>query len=151
MKKKITLFVVVILTLGLAGIVALHIKDGMDKPSPLVACADQQATSPFVVRKGCEPSEKTNVTQVTKLLEELPAELHAGRTDSLTVEARQLDFKKALPAGSTVLVYPDTWRRTGAVGSMTVKIKQFGLLPKSKKFTVVVFNEGGIWKVSQAY
>jgi hypothetical protein len=149
MKKVLLIIGVSVVVLVGGGISYLHIKSAQDKPKPLIACAEQESTSVFMVRKGCEPSEKTNLDEVATLLERLPAEFAANDSTSLVAEADAGALQKALPAKSKIMAYLDSWRRTGSIASMDIKVTKTGIIPSSQKFKVVFSHTENGWKLLQ--
>jgi hypothetical protein len=124
----------------LAGGVTVAVLAGREPAAPEPAAA--------VVHTGAEPAEQPNVAAVTRLLTGLPAAFAAGRKDGLTAAAAAqfADVRKALPAGSTVAVHADTWRRAGTIGSVGVTVTAPRSPPQS--FVVLVTQEPSGWKVS---
>jgi len=97
-------------------------------------------------------AERTNILAVTKVLTGLPTAFAAGRIDALTPTAaeRFRNVRAALPAGSTVTVASQTWRRTGQIGSLEVTVHR----PRAQApatFLVVLVHEPGGWKVASTY
>jgi hypothetical protein len=108
--------------------------------------------APSAVHPAIGTADRSNVLAVTKVLTGLPAAFAAGRTDVLTPTAavRFRDVRAALPADSTVTVLPQTWRRTGRIGSLEVTVRR---RPgqATTTFMVVLVHEPNGWKVSSTY
>jgi hypothetical protein len=109
-------------------------------------------SDPITVHAADEQTERSNLTAVTELLSGLPTAFAKGRTDGLTATAaaRAQDLRTALPPGATVSVEPETWRRTGRVGSIMVRVLQ----PDERRqipFIVVLVQEHDGWNVSTTY
>jgi hypothetical protein len=59
------------------------------------------------------------------------------------------DLGKALPAGTSLSVDARSWRRTGAVGSIKVRVAPPGAA--AQHLRVVVILDNGDWRVSQTF
>jgi hypothetical protein len=136
----------------LAGAAAVALLVGGGVAVALVSrhSAPTQPADPVVavVHTGADPGERANVAAVTRLLTGLPAAFAAGRTDGLTAAAatRFADVRAALPAGSRVAVHPETWRRSGQIGSIAVTVAAPHAAAQS--FVVVLDLQPGGWKVA---
>jgi hypothetical protein len=128
------------------GGLALH--SGGRQGAPKSAGPTQNA---YGVHTGDEPGEAANVAAVTRLLTGLPEAFAAGRRDGLTSAAasRTTDLGKALPAGTALSVDARSWRRTGAVGSIKVRVTTPGAAAQFLR--VVVLLDNGDWRVSQTF
>jgi hypothetical protein len=100
-----------------------------------------------VVRTSADPGEQQRLADVTKLVTGLPERFAAGDAGVLASGVREdfPDVRGALPAGTVLTVDPASWRRTGAVASVTVSARPPGATVS--RFVVVVVLEDGAWRV----
>jgi hypothetical protein len=144
--------VVVATSLLLVGAVVsgwLVLQSGGRQGAPRSAAGPTQ--NAYGVHTGDEPGEATNVAAVTRLLTGLPEAFAAGRRDGLTSAAatRMTDLGKALPPGTSLSVDARSWRRTGAVASIKVRVTTPGAA--AQQLLVVVILDNGDWRVSQTF
>jgi len=147
--KKLLIALNVILFVMFATSAGFHVADALQQPKQPAACADQAAETGIVVRRGCEPGEQQHLAEIARLLDRLPAELAEGKADSLAPGTPKTDLQKALPANAKLAGYPDTWKRTGAIASMTVKVSDRGLFPRPQKVTAIFSRTDDGWKLAQ--
>lgn len=110
----------------------------------------ESASTPrtVVVRTTADPAEADSVAAVTRLVAGLPAQFAAGDPSGLSEGARErfTDLRAALPADTALAVDASSWRRTGAVASVTVTATRPAQPPV--QFSLIVIWEAGSWKVS---
>lgn len=133
----------------LAGTLLLAACTGHSKPQHATA-AHTTANAAAVVIRSDTPQEQSNITEVTTLLTALPSQLAAGDTSALmpgvdAVSAGQA--RAALPAGSSLTINPQTWRRTGAVASVSVGVHP-AVGPAQPYIAVLIQTPSG-WKLSE--
>lgn len=112
----------------------------------------QQETTAITVRTGCEQGEQAFIEDVTQILIRLPDDLAANNTRDLTPAAK--DFLKdhnpgdILPTGVKLEILQESWRRTGTVGSITVKVSGPYFWSPESKFSVIFAKDIDGWKLS---
>jgi hypothetical protein len=81
----------------------------------------------------------------------LPAHAAAGDTADLapSLHVTPAVLRKLVPPGSVITPAPATWRRTGAVASITVILRRPGQHPA--RYVAVMFRERGGWKLAQTF
>lgn len=96
-------------------------------------------------------SDQAGVTAVVRLLKGLPAHAAAGDTADLapSLHVTPAVLRKLVPPGSVVTPAPATWRRTGAVASITVILRRPGQHPA--RYVAVMFRERRGWKLAQTF
>jgi hypothetical protein len=140
-------------TLVLAGVVLIVLL-GAGVTVLLVPWTDRTVRPPtagVVVRTTTDPGETANLQTIVRVLQALPGQLAHGDVSALSSGTAQqfADPKAALPAGATLTVDATSYRRTGAVASVTVTAAAPGT--QTTRFSVVLVHENGSWKISGTY
>jgi hypothetical protein len=100
---------------------------------------------------GRAAGDQADVAAAVRLLTTLPAHAAAGDTGGLapSLHVTRAALRKLLPPGSVIATSPSTWRRTGAVASITIILRRPG--QGRVRYVAVLFRERGGWKLAQTF
>jgi hypothetical protein len=96
--------------------------------------------------------DQADVAAVVRLLTTLPAHAAVGDTGDLAPSLhviRAATLRRLLPPGSVITTWPTTWRRTGAVASITIVLRRPG--QGRVRYVAVLFRERGGWRLAQTF
>jgi hypothetical protein len=103
------------------------------------------------VTPGLAGRDQADIAAVVRLLTGLPARAAAGDTSDLAPSLRVTPaaVRKLIPPGSVIRPDSRTWRRTGAVASITLVLRRPG---RGKvEYVAVMFRERDGWKLAQTF
>jgi hypothetical protein len=134
---------------AIAGFLIWPVSDSGPTATPRPTVSHPSPAKDLAVH-GPEPGEQDNIKAATTTLDGLPAEFSQGRTDGLAAgdAATGADMRMAFPPGAQVVVDPATWRRTGAIASVTVAVRTAA---GSSRQVAILFDDGAGWKLSETY
>jgi hypothetical protein len=95
--------------------------------------------------------DQADVAAVVRLLSTLPAQAAVGNSGDLapSLHVTSAALHILVPPGSVITPSPATWRRTGAVASITVTLRRPG--QGGARYVAVLFRERGGWKLAQTF
>jgi len=141
--RMVAVLAVVVPAAFVAGVAFLLLHPWRDGAGGVVARPPESVD----VRTSADIGEQQRLADVTKLVIGLPERFAAGDVGVLASGVREefANVRGALPAGTVLTVDPATWRRTGAVASITVSARPPGAA--ASRFVVVVVLEDGAWRM----
>jgi hypothetical protein len=124
---------------------------GHHKARPAPGGASFSTTSPVVIRSDT-PQEQANISAAAALLAALPRQLAGGDMSGLLpggLAQTATQARTTLPAGASITVDPHSWRRTGAVSSISVTV-HFKTGANQHYVALLIKSQSG-WNLSETY